>query len=67
MQHPCRKDCPERSPGCREICLMYRAFSEQQAELKKAKQRERLLTDYIVSACRAAKKGARRHDGRHIR
>lgn len=67
MQHPCKKKCPERYPGCREICLMYRAYCEQQEEIKAAKQRERLLNGYITDACRAAKKGARRHDGRHIR
>lgn len=67
MQHPCKKECPERYPGCRGICLMYRAYREQQDEIKKARQRESLLDGYIASACRAAKKGARRHDGRHVR
>ena len=67
MQHPCKKECPERYPGCRRECLMYKTYREQQDEMKKARQREHLLNSYIVDACRASKKGARRHDGRHIR
>ena len=46
---------------------MYRAYKEQQAEIKSAQRRETLLNGYIADACRAAKKGARRHDGRHVR
>ena len=67
MLNPCKKDCRERYPGCRKVCLMRRAYEEQLAEIREAKKRDRLLDGYITDACRTAKRGARRHDGRHIR
>ena len=67
MLNPCKKDCRERYPGCTQICLMRRAYEEYLAEIREAKRRESILDGYITDACRAAKKGARRHDGRHLR
>lgn len=64
MLNPCKKDCPERYFGCRKVCLMRRAYEEQQQEIREAKKRDRLLNGYITDACHAAKKGGRRHDGR---
>ena len=59
MQNPCKKDCPERYPGCRSICLMRRAYDEQQEEIRKARHRESILNEYV---CREIRKS-----GRHIR
>ena len=67
MLNPCNKDCHERYPGCKSICLMRRAYEEYLEEVREAKKRDSILTGYIVDACKAAKRGARRHDGRHIR
>ena len=68
MRHPCKNSCPDRAwPGCRHGCLKYEAWQQLKEHEREEKSRQNLLNDYIVSACRAAKKGARRHDGRHIR
>ena len=68
MQFPCKKTCRERAlPGCRTDCQKLQAWKDVREIEQKAKERETLLNGYICDACRAAKKGARRHDGRHIR
>jgi len=47
MQYPCKRTCEEQYPGCRKTCLMYRAYREQLAEMKKARDRENLLNAYV--------------------
>jgi hypothetical protein len=47
MQFPCKKTCREKHPGCRRECLMYKTYREQQAEIKKARDRENLLNAYV--------------------
>ena len=59
MQFPCRDGCREREPGCREHCIRFRAYQEQQAEMKKARDRENLLNAYVC--------GQMNKSGFHIR
>jgi len=67
MIHPCRQ-CREMDlPGCRSGCLRLQAWNDMKELAEKDKARKRLLDGYITDACRAAKRGARRRDGRYIR
>lgn len=67
MIHPCPR-CRERSlPGCRADCQKLQAWKDLQKLERKKKERERLLDGYICDACRDAKRGGRRHDGRMVR
>ena len=68
MQFPCKKTCQERAlPGCRADCQKLQAWNDVQEIERKAKERERILDGYICDACRDAKRGGRRHDGRMVR
>lgn len=68
MQFPCKKTCRERAlPGCRADCQKLQAWKDLQKLERKKKERERLLDGYICDACRDAKRGGRRHDGRMVR
>lgn len=68
MQFPCKKTCRERAlPDCRADCQKLQAWKDVQEIERKAKERERILDGYICDACRDAKRGGRRHDGRMVR
>ena len=68
MQFPCKNTCRERAlPGCRSACQKLQAWKDVQEIERKAKERERILDGYICDACRDAKRGGRRHDGRMVR
>ena len=65
--HPCR-NCRDRDlPSCRGSCSRLQAWNDLKEIERKAKERERILDGYTCDACREAKRGGRRHDGRTIR
>jgi len=67
MNHPCMH-CRERAlPGCRADCQKLQAWKDVREIEQRAKERERLLDGYICDACKDAKRGGRRHDGRMVR
>ena len=57
MINPCTKDCPDRYPGCE--CEKRRAWKWQQAQIKEAKRRQRIVDNYFAASVRKAKDGSR--------
>lgn len=45
MKNPCRRDCPDRAPGC--SCIKREAWKFQQAQIKDAKERRNLVRAYF--------------------
>lgn len=45
MKNPCRRDCPDRAPGC--CCIKREAWKFQQAQIKDAKERRNLIHAYF--------------------
>ena len=45
MKNPCRRDCPDRAPGCN--CEKREAWKFQQAQIKDAKERRNLIHAYF--------------------
>lgn len=45
MRNPCRRDCPDRMPGCN--CEKRKAWKFQQAQIRDAIRRERSVVIFI--------------------
>ena len=67
MIHPCRLCHESNLPGCRSGCASLQAWNDLREMERKDHEREMLLNGYVCDACRQAKRGGRRHDGRMIR
>ena len=67
MNHPCHKCREANRPQCRTTCPRLQAWNDLKEMRKKEREREKILDGYICDACRQAKRGARRHDGRYVR
>ena len=57
MRNPCKKDCPDRKPGCE--CEKRRAWKWQQEQAKEARRRSSIVDNYITESIRAVKKTSR--------
>lgn len=50
FNHPCKKDCPNRSVGCHGICGEYTAFRGKMEESYKEKRKYYDAQDYTLKA-----------------
>lgn len=58
MKHPCQKDCPDRVVGCKISCPRLAEWEAARAEVKKARDRDFMIDDYVTQAVAASR---RRH------
>lgn len=45
MKNPCRRDCPDRSPGCN--CERRKAWKFQQAQIRDARDKKNAIRFYF--------------------
>lgn len=50
--HPCKKDCPNRSVGCHGICPEYKEFRAEREEVYKARSLYYEAVDYTTNVIR---------------
>ena len=48
--HPCKKDCPNRSVGCHGTCPEYKVFRAECEEAYKDRRQNLELRDYTINA-----------------
>ena len=50
--HPCKKDCQNRSVGCHGICPEYKAFRSEREEVYKSRSLDYEAVDYTINVIR---------------
>ena len=52
FNHPCKKECQNRSVGCHGICQDYKAFRSEREEVYKARSLGYEAVDYTINVIR---------------
>lgn len=56
-EHPCKKDCPDRTAECRKVCLKYFAYEQQYLKAKSEfDEAAYAVVDYQAKKSRKIKK-----------
>ena len=58
--HPCKKDCPNRSVGCHGICGEYNAFRDKLEESNKSRRKFYDAQNYTFDAIEKNRRSIRR-------
>lgn len=55
--HPCKKDCPERSPVCQASCDRLKEYREKKREERRRKDVEFRIDSYQIDSINKHNKG----------
>ena len=60
FNHPCKKNCPDRSVGCHGICGEYKAFRDKLEESNKSRRKFYDAQNYTFDAIEKNRRSIRR-------
>lgn len=58
--HPCKKDCQNRSVGCHGICHEYKAFRSEREETYKGRSKHYEAADYTFKSIERNRRSRKR-------
>ena len=48
--HPCQKDCPDRSGTCKKTCEKLKAYTEKKLKAEAEKEKQFKVDDYVINS-----------------
>ena len=48
--HPCQKDCPDRSATCKKTCEKLKEYTEKKKKAEEEKNKRFKVDDYIINS-----------------